>query len=151
MLTTPSRSLDVSAGLTNGAKVAVTTIMPYALQVSTLKDGELLFIRFLVQQFHSWHGKVWTDVKRVQFPIRLCFAVTVHRSQGQTLNRAVFDLRRDVFMHGCLHVGLSRARISANIVVLTINNEDRMCPSKLCAKAVNVVYPSLLPELVYLQ
>ena len=57
--------------------------------------------------FPSLHGKVWMSSVFSFFPGRLCFAVTVHRSQGQTLDRVVFYLRRDVFMNGCLYVGLS--------------------------------------------
>ena len=80
------------------------------------------------------------------FPVRLCFALTVHRSQGQTLKMVVFYLRRDIFMHGCLYVGLSRVRKSADIMILT--TEDRTCPYMVCAKAVNVVYSSLIPGLL---
>lgn len=94
-----TRNLDVSAGLTNGAKVIVKAILTYTLQVSTLKDGTIHWIPPITFSFITWQG---VDVKRVQFPVRLCFAVTVHRSQGQTLSRVVFYLRRDVFMHGCL-------------------------------------------------
>ena len=36
----------------------------------------------------------------IQFPIRLYYAVSVHRSQGQTLSRVMLDLRRDPFVHG---------------------------------------------------
>ncbi|CAN0514437.1 unnamed protein product, partial [Scytosiphon promiscuus] len=138
-----TRNLDVSAGLTNGAKVVIEGILPYTLKVSTLKGETVHWIPRITFSFITWQG---VDVKRVQFPVRLCFAVTVHRSQGQTLERVVFYLRRDVFMHGCLYVGLSRVRNSADIRILT--TEDRICPHKLCARAVNVVFSSLVPELL---
>ena len=78
------------------------------------------------------------------FPV-VCFTVTVHRSQGQTLNRVVFYLHSDVFMHGgCLYVGLSRVRKSADTRIWA--TEDRICSYTLCAKAVHVVYSSLIPE-----
>ena len=62
------------------------------------------------------------------------------------LKRVVLDLHRNVFMHGCLYLGLSRVQKSADIIVLT--TEDRICPYTLYAKAVNVVYSSLIPELL---
>lgn len=138
-----TRNLDVSAGLTNGAKVVVMTILPYTLKVSTLKDGTIHWIPRITFPFITWQGM---DVKRVQFPVRLAFAVTVHRSQGQTLDRVVLDLRRDVFMHGCLYVGLSRVRNSNDVKILT--TEHRLCPDHLSARAVNVVYSSLVPEIL---
>ena len=67
--------------------------MPHTLQVSTLKDGTIHWILRTSFSFITWQG---VDVKRVQFPVRLCSAVTVPRSGGQTLNRVVFNLRRDI-------------------------------------------------------
>ena len=108
--------------------------MPHTLQVSNLKAVPTPWIPRKIFYFLSWQG---VDVERARFPARLCLAVTVHRSQGQTSKRVVLYLRRDVFMHGCLYVGLSKARKTADIRILT--TEDRICPYTLCAKAVNVV------------
>ncbi|MBO8142367.1 MAG: AAA family ATPase [Firmicutes bacterium] len=46
----------------------------------------------------------------VQFPVRLAWAVTIHKSQGLTFERAVVDLTRPTFAHGQLYVALSRLR-----------------------------------------
>lgn len=45
-----------------------------------------------------------------QIPVRLAWAVTVHKSQGMTLNKFHLDLERKPFTHGQLYVALSRAR-----------------------------------------
>lgn len=42
--------------------------------------------------------------------MKLAFAVTINKSQGQTFERIGIDLRRDVFNHGQLYVALSRVR-----------------------------------------
>ena len=55
---------------------------------------------------------------RRQFPLRVCYAVTVNKSQGQTLYKVGFDLRDDLFYHGQLYVVLSRTTCSANIMCL---------------------------------
>ena len=44
------------------------------------------FIPHITFSFIPWQG---VDVKRVQFPVRLCFTVTIHRSQGEMLNKVV--------------------------------------------------------------
>jgi ATP-dependent exoDNAse (exonuclease V) alpha subunit len=48
-------------------------------------------------------------VRRLQFPIKLAFALTINKSQGQSLNVVGVDLDKEVFEQGQLYVALSRA------------------------------------------
>ncbi len=44
----------------------------------------------------------------VQYPLALGYAMTIHKSQGQTLEHALIDLGRGAFAHGQTYVALSR-------------------------------------------
>lgn len=63
-------------------------------------------------QYDPATGKITHDVVGtfIQLPIRLAWAMTVHKSQGQTLDRAHFEMRHRAFAHGQTYVALSRCR-----------------------------------------
>jgi ATP-dependent DNA helicase PIF1 len=58
--------------------------------------------------------------KRKQFPIRLSFAMTVNKSQGQTIPNVGVYLLNPVFSHGQLYVMMSRATARTNICILAL-------------------------------
>ena len=80
----------------------------------------------------------------VQFPIRLYEAVSAHRSQGQTLNRVMLDLRRNPLEHGCFCVALSRVRNSTDIII--IMSTPTKTTAQGWARTANVVRQALLPD-----
>jgi ATP-dependent exoDNAse (exonuclease V) alpha subunit len=65
-------------------------------------------------------GEILAQVTQV--PLRLAWAITVHKSQGMSLDGAVIDLR-EAFDYGMGYVALSRVRSLEGIQLLGLNNK----------------------------
>ncbi len=52
-----------------------------------------------------------------QYPMKLAWAVTIHKSQGKTFDKVVVDVSGGIFAHGQLYVALSRCRTFGGMVL----------------------------------
>jgi len=85
--------------------------------------------------------------KRKQFSVRLSFAMTINKSQGQTIPNVGVYLPEPFFSHGQLYVALSRATAKANIKVLVVSaNDDKKKISSKRSETYtkNIVYKEVL-------
>jgi len=101
------RNLYPSEGLCNGTQMIVTHLGQHCIEVQIL-GGTFHGRRKLIPriQLATLEGELPFILTRKQFPIRLSFAMTVNKSQGQTLGVVGFDLRTSAFSHGQLYVEL---------------------------------------------
>ena len=79
----------------------------------------------------TWENKryTWDAAKKAisfevvgtytQYPIKLAWAITIHKSQGLTFDNVVIDMGRGAFSHGQLYVALSRCRSLEGITLKT--------------------------------
>ena len=77
------------------------------------KGKSVLIHKILTQPADS--NQFGFDWQRIQFPVKLAFAMTIHKSQGQTLDKAAVWLQDPCFGHGQLYVAASRVGDPANI------------------------------------
>lgn len=105
-------------GLNNGTRLLVLATYPNHIKVRILSGEHAGAIHFLFRIFcltdeTQFHLKL----KRYQFPIRPCFAMTINKSQGQGIDCVGINLQTPVFTHGQLYVALSRATDPSHVFV----------------------------------
>ena len=82
-------------------------------------------------------------IKRKQFPVRLSFAMTINKAQGQTIPNVGVYLPQSVFSHGQLYVALSRGISRTNTKVLVNPAQNFNQPGTYTS---NVVYREVLQD-----
>ena len=123
-------NLAVQLGLVNGARGTVVAVVyapgtaPPALPVSVV----VRFEGYTGPSLAAWPGcvpiaplkRTWTDHDgttrwRLQVPLVLAWAVTIHKSQGMSLDGAALDAGEKEFAAGLTFVGVSRVRTLAGL------------------------------------
>jgi ATP-dependent DNA helicase PIF1 len=113
------RNLDPLAGLCNGTRLIVRRFTMRVVEVEIITGkgaGNVAFIPRI--KFISDNSSLPFTFARKQFPLRLAYAMTINKSQGQTLSHVGLHLGHDVFSHDQLYVAFSCAKAPANIKVL---------------------------------
>ena len=77
------------------------------------------------------------EFKRLQFPVTLSFAMSINKSQGQTLKMTGLYLAHPCFSHGQFYVGCSRVGTPSSLFIFT-DTSNNLCKTR------NVVYPEVL-------
>lgn len=95
----PYQSVNVE--LDNGNK---TEVLPFTWEISKYRFKQGKFVREEIGTF-------------TQIPIKLAWAITIHKSQGKTFNKVKINLGSKSFAHGQTYVALSRCKTLSNITL----------------------------------
>lgn len=137
------RNINPSKGLCNGTRLICRAFEKHTIIAEIAvgeHKGDITFIPRIPLQPSD--PKLYTvEFTRRQFPIRPCFAMTINKAQGQTLNIVGVYLPQPVFSHGQLYVALSRATTGNKIKMLL---QPTILESN--TKTTNIVHTEVLRE-----
>jgi len=151
------RNLDVSRGLSNGTQLILKKVI---LSSGTNNEGQaflllcenpnatnernktVMLFRMPMEPKQNQFNFRWM---RTQFPVAPAFAMTISKSQGQTIPNNVSVLLKDpIFSHGSLYVAMSRVTDPKNLKLFLPN---RSLPKEHKTYTKNVVYKDLLMKI----
>ena len=102
--------------LCNGTRLCIVNLMPHVIEAEIMTGcgkGEIVFI----PRIPLIPNDMPFEFKRLQFPVRLCFAMSINKAQGQSLKVAGLQLENPCFSHGQLYVACSRVGSGKNLYI----------------------------------
>jgi ATP-dependent exoDNAse (exonuclease V) alpha subunit len=138
------RNLNPLQGLYNGTRMILLSWTTRVLRCRVLRDGDdedqqvdenTVLIPRITMESSSEENPI--PLKRRQFPVRLAFAMTINKAQGQSVKWVGLNLRTPVFSHGQLYVALSRCTHPDRVFAIFPEHEEG-------SNTTNVVYTEVL-------
>lgn len=138
------RNIDQGSGLCNGTRLIVTQLGKHVIEARVISVGNFghrVFIPRLVLTPSDL--RLPFKFQRRQFPLVVCFSMTINKSQGQSLSHVGLYLSRPVFSHGQLYVAVSRVTSKSGLKIL-ISDKD----GKTYNTTKNVVFKEVFHNLM---
>ena len=121
-------NLDISVGLVNGSRGIVTGFRNGVPVVKFANGMEMPIISYSWEQEGYSGGPLYT---RKQIPLKLAWATTIHKSQGQTLDLVEVDIGDNIFEAGQTYVALSRVKTLEGLFIKSFNPDKIRTNSKV--------------------
>ena len=138
------RNISQSTCLCNGTRLIVTRLAEKVLEAIVLTGSNIGDVVYIPRICLNFKDPKWPfTLHRRQFPIRICYAMTINKSQGQTLAAVGLYLKSPVFTHGQFYVAVCHVTSKKALKIL-IENED----GNYGSETRNIVFPEIFQSLV---
>lgn len=121
-----------SPKLCNGTRLCIKRLQNNIIEASIMtgkEKGKTVFI----PRIPLISTELPFSFKRLQFPVKLAYSMTINKAQGQTFRYCGVNLKESCFSHGQLYVACSRVGSPENLFIYSPDN-----------KTMNIVYKQVL-------
>jgi ATP-dependent DNA helicase PIF1 len=121
------RNLSPRQGLANGTRLIVVELGRHVIKAKIMTGsddhiGKVVFIP-RIPMIPS-DPQLPIVFKRLQFPIRPAFAMSINKAQGQTFSTVGVFLPQSCFTHGQLYVAMSRVGEAKGVRIMVLNIKE---------------------------
>ncbi|KAG5117266.1 hypothetical protein JHK84_043379 [Glycine max] len=118
------RNLDQTDGLCNGTRLIITKLGSNVIEAEVITGPNTGNMTYIPRINMSPSESPWPfKLIRRQFPFIVSYAMTINKSQGQSLHHIGLYLPHPVFSHGQLYVALSRVKSKDELHILIHEND----------------------------
>ena len=139
------RNLNSTQGLANGTRLLVHQFQQRVLDCEIISGSELhIGKRVFIPRIKliPTDSNMPFEFSRKQFPLRVAYAMSINKAQGQTMQQVGVWLPKPVFSHGQLYVAMSRVGAASKLKIAVQRDSEH--PLDRHYYTTNVVYPEVL-------
>jgi ATP-dependent DNA helicase PIF1 len=114
-----TRNINFEKGLINGTMGIVCTLTPTSVCIKSGQTYHMIYYHKDVNENNNTYVKF--------MPLKLAYAISIHKSQGATLDAVEVDASSLIFAQGQLYTALSRVRSINNIKLINFDRDSIMC------------------------
>lgn len=109
------KNISLEDGIINGTTGIITAIHDDGVRVTLTSGIDYLFTQT------KFYSEKYPFIGISQIPLILAWAITIHKSQGSTLEHAEMDLGNSIFSDGQIYVALSRVKNMNGLYLKSFN------------------------------
>ena len=115
------RNINVEESLVNGTRGIVKHLGNDFVVINDI-NGNIHTIKYFTDTFNNSISSKSSYI--IHMPIRICYALSIHKSQGMTIDALELDLGPNIFTCGQSYTALSRARKLSSIKIIDIDKDS---------------------------